>query len=72
MPTIAGDGEGPFAQNVKIFRMSEAKLNKIEALYKMGSNSEALIELNNALEESLSLFSGLSRYFELGLEHHLV
>ncbi len=46
VPTIAGDGEGPFAQNVKIFRMSEAKLNKIEALYKMGSNSEALIELN--------------------------
>lgn len=38
--------EGPFAQNVKIFRMSEAKLNKIEALTKMGSTAEALTLLN--------------------------
>jgi len=39
--------EGPFAQNVKIFRMSEAYLNKIEALVKLGNSSTALTELNN-------------------------
>lgn len=32
--------------NTKVLRMSEAKLNKIEALYKLGQTGEALIELN--------------------------
>ncbi|MBV2165572.1 MAG: RagB/SusD family nutrient uptake outer membrane protein [Kaistella sp.] len=39
--------EGPFAQNVKIFRMSEVKLNKIEALFKIGNTALALTELND-------------------------
>lgn len=38
--------EGPFAQNVKILRMSEVKLNKIEALFKSGNEALALTELN--------------------------
>lgn len=39
--------EGPFAQNPKILRMSEAYLNKIEALNKLGNLPAALTELNN-------------------------
>ena len=42
---IRNTSQGPFAQNVKIFRMSEAYLNKIEALVKLG-NPSALAELN--------------------------
>lgn len=38
--------EGPFAQNIKVLRMSEVKLNKIEALYKLGNMGAALTELN--------------------------
>jgi hypothetical protein len=38
--------DGNFTQNVKIFRMSEAYLNKIEALYKLGS-ANTLTELND-------------------------
>jgi len=36
----------PYSQNVKVLRMSEAFLNKIEALYKIGNTSQALTELN--------------------------
>lgn len=35
-----------YAMNIKILRMSEAKLNKIEALYHLGNESQALKELN--------------------------
>jgi len=38
--------EGNFTINVKILRMSEAKLNRIEALYRSGQNATALAELN--------------------------
>lgn len=38
--------EGNFTINVKILRMSEAKLNRIEALYRLGQTSTALTELN--------------------------
>ena len=44
---IRTTNQGPFAQNIKIFRMSEAKLNRIEALFKSGNAATALIELNN-------------------------
>ncbi len=36
----------PHTQNVKVFRMSEAYLNKIEALFKLGRLPEALTQLN--------------------------
>jgi hypothetical protein len=39
--------EGNFTINPKILRMSEAKLNKIEALYKLGQTAEALTLLND-------------------------
>jgi len=39
--------EGNFTINVKILRMSEAKLNRIEALYRLGQTTTALTELNN-------------------------
>lgn len=35
-----------YAMNIKILRMSEAKLNKIEALYHLGNETQALAELN--------------------------
>lgn len=38
--------EGNFTMNVKVLRMSEAKLNRIEALYHLGQTSTALTELN--------------------------
>ena len=38
--------EGPFAQNTKILRMSEAKFNRMEALAKLGNTADALIDLN--------------------------
>ncbi len=38
--------EGPFAQNVKVLRMSEAYLNRIEALFKSGNTAQSLTELN--------------------------
>jgi len=38
--------EGNFTINVKILRMSEAKLNRIEALYHLGQTGSALNELN--------------------------
>lgn len=38
--------EGNWGQNVKVLRMSEAKLIRIEALYHLGQNSTALNELN--------------------------
>lgn len=40
--TIANE----YSQSIKIFRMTEAKLNKIEALYHLGNESQALAELN--------------------------
>ncbi|MPS74390.1 MAG: RagB/SusD family nutrient uptake outer membrane protein [Chryseobacterium sp.] len=43
---IRTTSEGNFTQNVKVFRMSEAYLNKIEALNKLGNTTQALIELN--------------------------
>ncbi|MEC5157641.1 RagB/SusD family nutrient uptake outer membrane protein [Chryseobacterium sp. MP_3.2] len=43
---IRNTDEGPFAHNIKIFRMSEAYLNKIEALFKSGSTGPALTQLN--------------------------
>jgi hypothetical protein len=39
--------DGNFTQNVKIFRMSEAYLNKIEALFKLGKQADALTALND-------------------------
>ena len=39
-------GEGNFTINPKVLRMSEAKLNKIEAMFKLGQTAEALTELN--------------------------
>lgn len=39
--------EGNFTINVKVFRMSEAKLNRIEALYRLGQTAQALAELND-------------------------
>ncbi len=36
----------PHTQNVKVLRMSEAYLNKMEALFKLGRTPEALTELN--------------------------
>lgn len=44
---IRTTSEGNFTQNVKVFRMSEAYLNKIEALNKLGNTAQALIELNS-------------------------
>ena len=38
--------EGNFTINVKVLRMSEAKLNRIEALYHLGQTGTALTELN--------------------------
>lgn len=38
--------EGNYAINVKVFRMSEAVLNRIEALYHLGQTTTALTELN--------------------------
>ncbi|MBH1959042.1 MAG: RagB/SusD family nutrient uptake outer membrane protein [Flavobacteriia bacterium] len=58
--------EGPFAQNVKIFRMSEVKLNKIEALFKSGNTALALTELNN-----FALSRGAQGYAEVNLENIL-
>ncbi|WDF47274.1 RagB/SusD family nutrient uptake outer membrane protein [Chryseobacterium sp. KACC 21268] len=43
---IRTTSEGNFTQNVKILRMSEAYLNKIEALNKLGNLPAALTELN--------------------------
>lgn len=42
-----GGSNAPHTQNVKVLRMSEAYLNKIEALYKLGRLPEALTELNS-------------------------
>jgi len=39
--------DGNFTQNVKVFRMSEAYLNKIEALFKLGKQADALTALND-------------------------
>lgn len=41
-----GGANAPHTQNVKVLRMSEAYLNKIEALFKLGRLPEALTELN--------------------------
>lgn len=38
--------DGNYTINVKILRMSEAKLNRIEALYHLGQTATALTELN--------------------------
>ncbi|WP_312321561.1 RagB/SusD family nutrient uptake outer membrane protein [Soonwooa sp.] len=38
--------DGNFTQNPKIFRMSEAFLNKMEALVKLNREADALVELN--------------------------
>lgn len=43
--------KGNFTQNVKVFRMSEVKLNKIEALAKMGNEAQALTLLNEFAAE---------------------
>lgn len=43
---IRATSEGNFTQNVKVLRMSEAYLNKAEALNKLGNLPAALIELN--------------------------
>lgn len=47
MKYITTTSEGPFTQNIKVFRLSEAYLNKIEALTKLGNTTEALKELND-------------------------
>lgn len=39
--------EGNFTMNVKVLRMSEARLIKAEALYRLGQNAAALAELNS-------------------------
>ncbi|WP_159447633.1 RagB/SusD family nutrient uptake outer membrane protein [Soonwooa buanensis] len=44
---IVKTSKGNFTQNVKVLRMSEAYLNKMEALVKLGRNPEALIVLND-------------------------
>ncbi len=44
---IRATSEGNFTQNVKVLRMSEVYLNKIEALFKLGNTAEALTELNS-------------------------
>ncbi|KFC23515.1 hypothetical protein IO89_02725 [Epilithonimonas lactis] len=41
-----GGSNAPHTQNVKVLRMSEAYLNKIEALFKLGRLPEALTQLN--------------------------
>lgn len=41
-----GTNEGIWGQNIKVLRISEAELNKIEALYYLGRTSEALESLN--------------------------
>lgn len=38
--------EGPFTQNIKVFRMTEAKFNRWEAMAKLGQGAQALAELN--------------------------
>ena len=43
--------EGNFTQNVKVLRMSEVKLNKVEALAKMGNEATALALLNEFATE---------------------
>lgn len=43
--------EGNFTQNVKVLRMSEVKLNKVEALAKMGNEAAALALLNEFATE---------------------
>ncbi|MFA5620773.1 MAG: RagB/SusD family nutrient uptake outer membrane protein [Weeksellaceae bacterium] len=40
------NSEGPFTQNIKVFRMTEAKFIRMEALAKTGQTSLALQELN--------------------------
>lgn len=51
--------EGNFTINVKVLRMSEAKLNKIEALYHLGQTGEALTLLNQfAAERGGTTYSG--------------
>lgn len=51
--------EGNYTNNVKIFRMSEAKLNRIEALYRLGQTATALTELNDfAATRGASPYSG--------------
>ncbi len=43
---VSMTGKGAYTQNVKVLRMSEAYLNKIEALFKLGRLGEALTQLN--------------------------
>lgn len=51
--------EGNWGQNVKVLRMSEAKLNRIEALYHLGQTSTALAELNSfAISRGGTTYSG--------------
>ena len=38
--------EGNYATNIRLLRYSEAFLNRVEALFKMGDNANALIYLN--------------------------
>ncbi|RRQ47202.1 RagB/SusD family nutrient uptake outer membrane protein [Chryseobacterium sp. SC28] len=58
--------EGNFTQNVKILRMSEAYLNKIEALNKLGNLTAALTELN-----SFATKRGGSTYTSASIENIL-
>lgn len=44
---IVKTSKGNFTQNIKVLRMSEAYLNKMEALVKLGRNAEALVVLNS-------------------------
>lgn len=50
---------GNYTRNVKVFRVSEAYLNEIEALYQLGNNAEALAKLNEfATIRSGSTYTG--------------
>lgn len=53
--------EGNFTQNVKVLRMSEVYLNKIEALFKLGNTEDALSLLNDfALSRDGQSYSSIS------------
>lgn len=53
------NSEGPFTQNIKVFRMTEAKFIKWEAMAKMGQGSTVLTELNEfAMTRNSNTYSG--------------
>lgn len=64
---MSGEQPGPWTQNTKVLRMSEAKLNKIEALFKVGDATNALILLNEFAVER-----GNTPYSEATLSNILI